>query len=121
MKSKNEILKNLVQFTGSEKLYRYNLFGIESFLTDGVKYLAESAQCFWLINVILSHQIYKNVRNEEFQVWRLKKLENGEFIVVADDGNKNEITRQEIGDSDFPLDNVDLWFINKTLMLPTEY
>jgi len=118
----NDFKYQLAGFTGTENFYRYNLFGINALLTDGVVYLSEKAQCFWLINAILSHQIYKNVSAEPFQVWKLERIVDEEsWLLSMEDGNGNEITFQEIEYSDFPLDSITLWFVDGVLMLPTEY
>lgn len=119
----NQFKYDLQGFTGSDSFYRYNLFGINALLTEGVIYLAEKAQCFWLINAILSHQIYKNVSSEPFQVWKLERIvdEEGGWLLSMEDGNDNEITFQEIEFSDFPLDSIVIWFVDGVLMLPTEY
>ena len=42
--------------------------------TDGVKMMAEKAEAFWLIDLIISHQCKKEVNNERFQVWELPRL-----------------------------------------------
>ena len=42
----------LSQFTGTEKYYR---IGRKHLLTDGTKYLAEEAECFWMMDAIASH------------------------------------------------------------------
>jgi hypothetical protein len=41
------LLQNLQHFGGSEQYYRHFL-GL--CYTEGVKYLAENAQCFWLLD-----------------------------------------------------------------------
>jgi len=43
---------SLAQFTGSEKYYRISR---RHLLTDGTKYLAEKAGCFWMMDAIASH------------------------------------------------------------------
>ena len=42
----------LNQFIGTEKYYRISR---RHLLTDGTKYLAEQAACFWLMDAIASH------------------------------------------------------------------
>lgn len=45
--------KNLEHFCGSEEFYKHFL-GIH--YTEGVKYLAQNSQSYWLIDAIASHQ-----------------------------------------------------------------
>ena len=47
-----QLEQELGNFTGTEYHYRIrpNLLG-----TDGVKYLAEQAECFWLLDLYWSH------------------------------------------------------------------
>ena len=42
----------LNQFIGTEKYYRISR---RHLLTDGTKYLAEEAECFWMMDAIASH------------------------------------------------------------------
>jgi hypothetical protein len=42
----------LSYFTGTEKYYRISR---RHLLTDGTKYLAEEAECFWMMDAIASH------------------------------------------------------------------
>ena len=42
----------LKQFTGTERYYRISR---RHLLTDGTKYLAENAECFWMMDAIASH------------------------------------------------------------------
>ena len=64
------LLQNLQLFCGTEQYYKHFL-GIR--YTDGVKYLAENAQCYCLIDAIASHQPIVNRihRLTEFQLWFL--------------------------------------------------
>ena len=42
----------LTQFTGTEKYCRISR---RHLLTEGTKYLAEEAECFWMMDAIASH------------------------------------------------------------------
>ena len=42
----------LTQFTGTERYYRISR---RHLLTDGTKYLAENAECFWMMDAVASH------------------------------------------------------------------
>jgi hypothetical protein len=44
----------LSQFTGTERYYRISR---RHLLTDGAKYLAEQASCFWMMDAIFIHLV----------------------------------------------------------------
>ena len=106
---------DLKQFTGTEQYYRH-LKGIV--YTDGVKYLAEKAGAYWLIDLVASYQPL----DVEFQVWKLRK--NGDsYIAECTDGNDNLVRSQDIPYTDFPQDMMpfELYFQNGVIFLPSEY
>ena len=105
---------------GSENFYRHSLAKNYLF-TDGVKSMADKCECHWFIDLILSHQVYDNVRKESFQVWDLKRQKENCFTAICTDGNHNHVTRQAIPFSDFPYDTATLWLVDGVLMLPSEY
>lgn len=104
---------------GSENFYRHNLS--QFVYTDGVKSIADQCSAYWLIDLIVSHQLHANVRKEPFQVWDLKRLHDNAFSIVATDGNYHSLTSQDIPFSDFPYDMATVWLVDGCLMLPSEY
>lgn len=114
-----QILNMLNGFIGSEHFYRMYPNVI---ITDGVKFLCEQAQCFWLIDCIYSYQTIKNVVIEPFQVIDLTvDLEKHTGLIVVTDGNDVELTRQELEYTDFPLPKIRLYYTDNTVLLPREY
>jgi len=114
--------EDLRQFTGSEHIYRHVL-APNVVYTDGVKYVAETAGAYWLIDEIAFSQMMKPIQKEEFQVWKLVKKDKNscQAILSCEDGNDNQIYSKEIGWTDFPLDEISLWYTNNTILLPSEY
>lgn len=112
----------LRQFTGTENYYKH-LGNVV--LTDGAKYLADRAGAYWLMDVVASWQLAKKVACEPFQSWNIEVKDNNKATIKADDGNGNEIARQEIPFTDFPLRSTRLYLVNdgryRVLMLPSEY
>jgi hypothetical protein len=90
--------RELDQFIGTTGYHRVSRTAV---LTDGARYLAERAHCYWLMDVIVS------------------------YLVELDIGNGYVHATQEIPFTDFPLRaarlyanwNGDDW----VLMLPSEY
>lgn len=119
--TKNELQAHLNAFKGTEQYYPHHITpSCKIMLTDGSVYLANTAQCYWLFDLIASYQYKKVFRHAEFQVWKLSQQEEG-WLITCTDGNDNILGKQEIRYSDFPLDGITIWFSNGVAMLPTEY
>lgn len=111
---------DLRQFTGSENWYRHSL-NRQVLFTDGAKYLADQAGAYWLLDEIaLAQRFQKSVAKEEFQLWHLIVKDNTADL-VCEDGNGRNVYVQHIPFTDFPLDEVKLYFTNNTILLPSEY
>jgi hypothetical protein len=111
----------LAQFSGTENWWRHWTGRIT--YTDGVKFLAEKAGAFWLIDLVASHQTAR-LRQEAFQVWLLAVNRGKTPMAVATcraDTDTPELVRQEIEHTDFPLASIRLWLVDSVLMLPSEY
>lgn len=104
---------------GSENFYRHNLSGIV--YTDGIKELAEKCNAYWLLDLIVSHQLHEQVKNQPFQVWDLQREKESAFTIRCTDGNFNYVTSQEIAFSDFEYDLATVWLVDGCIMLPSEY
>ena len=113
-------LNNTAEFNGfmggSEQVYKH-LFG--TLYTEGIKYLAETYECVWFIDIVSIHS--RTLIGEEFQVWNLKRVEGYKFLITVTDGNKNVLKTISIPFSDFKADNLDVWLVNDTILLPNEY
>ncbi len=120
-----EIKESLQHFNGTEMFYKIPLIGTR--FTDGLKYLADVAECFWLITD--TSVIAKSLMNRsEFVTIDFKRLpkEKQDFTgyeaeIIYTDGNDNLLEKHGYRVTDFPLDELRLFFVNDTLMLPNEY
>jgi hypothetical protein len=112
---------DLRQFTGSENWYRHGI-NRNVLFTDGAKYVADEAGAYWLLDAIAICQRHeKSVSAEEFQVWKLKVNADRRARLVCDDGNDKIVYTQHIEFTDFPLDEITLYFTNNVIHLPSEY
>ncbi len=112
---------DLRQFTGSEHWYRHGLARNVLF-TDGAKYVADTAGAYWLLDEIALAQSLKRIAAEEFQLWTLKvNLAEQTASLRCEDGNGNLVLRKRIEYTDFPLEEIAFYCINKTILLPSEY
>jgi len=113
---------DLRQFTGSEQWYRHGINRSVLF-TDGAKYVADTGGAYWLLDEIALAQRYdKRVAGEEFQFWKLAvNLDQHTGVLTCDDGNGNIVYSKPIPFTDFPLEEISLYFTNNTILLPSEY
>lgn len=114
------LIEELKQFTGSDIAYRNPLFG-KFVYSEGVKYLAEKAGAYWLIDYVFSNQLDKKIKAEEFQVWKINVSDDKSAVIRVEDGNNNLVKRFKLEFTDFPLKEFTLWFSNNTLLLPSEW
>ncbi len=92
-------------------------------LTDGVKFLADAAKAYWLLDVIASWQ-RKALRDpalREFQLWELFMKPDYSATVVCSRDSEDRAFTQEIEDTDFALEYVKLYVENGVILLPSEH
>ena len=110
----------LSQFTGTAQYWRV---ARQFAITDGVKYLAETAACFWLIDAAISHLL--EIGTADWFVLVRTEVSGSQATMIYEDGNDHEHARQEIPYTDFPLDSITLYACwdqeNWVIMLPSEY
>jgi len=113
-------LGSLAQFTGTERYYRISR---RHLLTDGTKYLAEQARCFWMMDAIASH--LAEIGTADWFVVVKTTVKDAKALMVYEDGNGHEHARQEIPYTDFPLSAITLYANSDgqhwVIMLPSEY
>jgi hypothetical protein len=111
----------LHQFTGTDQWYRHGLMR-NVLYTDGVLYLAETGGAHWLVDEIATTQLVRTVAAEPFQHWTLRvTAADRSGVLTCDDGNGNTVYTKAIEWTDFPLDEVELYFTGGVIMLPSEY
>ena len=121
----NEIKEGLQHFHGSEMFFQIPL--IRTRFTNGIKYLADVANCFWLVTD--TSVIAKSLMNKSYFITidfkRLTEDEQEEFgceaFITYGDGNDNILEKHRYNVTDFPMDELRLFFVDNTLMLPSEY
>ena len=110
----------VAQFTSTAQYWRV---ARQFVITDGVKYLAESAACFWVIDAAISHLL--EIGTCDWFVLVRVEVSGSSAVMIYEDGNDHEHARQEIPYTDFPLDSVTIYACwdqdNWVIMLPSEY
>ena len=128
-----EIERHLAHFTGTQEYLRYNpaLFP-KVILTEGARFVAEELEAFWLMDIIASYQpeLSKDPEAAYMQFWTLK-VEQGKHgrsaVVICERDTDDEILRQVIDLTDFPLDEIKFYVSladedgTMVVMLPSEY
>ena len=94
----------LGQFTCTGQYYRISR---RHLLTDGTRYLAEQAACFWLMDAVASH--LSEIGTAEWFVVIKTTVKQTSAVMVYEDGNGTELARQEIAYTDLPLAHIDLY------------
>jgi len=123
MKTKQEILKIISHAHGTEQYYRYSPFSHYPKITDGVKAVAEAAECFWLLDIIGSYQSNMKL-DPAFQVWKVSVKPDRSASVRGYNDNGNKLVRiitQKVEWTDFPLESLKLYVIRNVILLPSEY
>jgi len=111
---------DLRQFTGTENIYRHALVRRIRY-TDGVQYLAEAGQAYWLLDAIACAQLEPEIAAEGFQLWTLTVHGDHSADLRCTDGDGNEIKLERIRFTDFPLKSISLYCTDNTVLLPSEY
>lgn len=122
MISAPELSALIAQFTGTEHHYYNPLFSKYRY-TDGVKFVAEQAEAYWLIDAIFSHQVAAaQAIGSEFQVWRLVVFQDATAkLTCRADSDEPAVVSQRIPFTDFPPGEWYFWLENGVLLLPNEH
>jgi hypothetical protein len=110
----------LRQFTGSEQWFRHGLVR-KVLYTEGAQYVAERAGAYWLLDEIAFAQFEPIVAPEEFQLWRLKVSPDKTATLTCENGNDRAVFTKQLEFTDFPLDELVLYYTNNVIFLPSEY
>jgi len=112
------LIQELMGFTGTEQ-YHATTFG-KLKVTDGIHYLREKANCYWLIDIVESYQ--DKLKNVPFQLWRIEVHKDKSFTVTCrEDTNTPNLVKQEAEYTDFPLDQFEFYCVQGVVMLKGEY
>jgi hypothetical protein len=113
---------DLRQFAGGTVNYYRHGLNRNIMFTDGAKYVAETAEAFWLLDLIAVSQCHdKRLAGQQFQVWRLAVRPGNSATITVEDGNFNVLLTRQIPFTDFPGDGIVLWFSAGVIYLPVEH
>ena len=122
--TKDQLLDELHRFYGTEAYHRTNP-GL--LITDGVKFLADTARCYWLLDMVWSYlPVLRKSRDTFFAVrYAGTPCASGLFSITDDIPANQTYATQAVEYTDFPLDEIVL-YLSATeeefvLMLRSEY
>jgi len=106
-----EIQEGINHFHGTEAYHRI-IMSRKLLATDGVAWLCENAESYWLMDAIASHQnkAMKDSMLQDMQFWTLTKNVDGNGAVLICERDTDDVAiKQEIEYSSFPLDEIKIW------------
>jgi hypothetical protein len=71
--------------------------------------------------IALAQRFDKLIAAEEFQSWELTVNANRTATLTCENGDGGGVFIKAIEYTDFPLGEITMYFINKTILLPSEY
>lgn len=111
---------DLREFTGTEHYYKDRSM-VNLTYTDGVRYAVLSRECLWLVNLIYSLKMYnQRIASEPFVTCEFT-TSGTSGVLVFTDGNDEILHIEEIDYTDFTGKGICMWYIDDTLILPSEY
>lgn len=110
---------NLSQFTGTSAYHRTFMFNPKLVHTDGVQYFAETAGCYWLLDIIAT-EVYPLTKKEPFLSIKLG-VDDGQAHIRVEDGDCETLLKKDIEHTDCPEGSYEFFLTDNVLMLTSEY
>ena len=122
-----DLKNNLAQFTGSEQVF-FNPLNKRVNYTDGVRFFARNAGggAYWLLDILVTQpEILKGVKEHGFCVVILKVIGSVGHLTVARDYDGESFDgvayTRSIDFTDCPEGEWKFYFVDNTILLPSEY
>ena len=113
-----EIKNKLASFRCSINVYKMTHSNFE--FTEGVKYVAEACNALWLLTYSVVQCTYFAKKSRMITV-RLIKNDDNSAKLIFENNEKKELKTVQIRRTDFLLKEIKFYFINNTMLLPSEY
>ena len=118
--TETDFRRNLENFTGTQEWYRHPL-NRSVLYTEGAQYVAETCGAYWLLDEIALNQMLKEVKKEEFQVWKLVvDVAKSSGVLTCEDGDYHLVFEKKLDFTTFPFSGIEFFFENNTIYLPSE-
>ena len=90
------------------------------FVTTTLDHYLQAKNVFTIVDQIIKLQNNQQVFNEEFQVWKITKIDEITFSMELQDGNLNTILLHYFQSASIEIFNLTVWLENSTLYFPSE-
>lgn len=90
------------------------------FISTTLDHYLQSKNAFTIVDQIIQLQKDPNVFNEDFQVWKITKIDEITFLVELQDGNLNTILLHYFQSASIEIFELTVWLENSTLYFPSE-
>lgn len=117
--SSQTLEEGIAQCTGTSTYWKHPIGKIT--YTDGIKWVADTAGAYWLIDLIASHQGNASLKREWFQLWEMTVTGRSAVVTCRHDTGTPPLVTQRIGYTDFPEGTWKFYLIDGVLMVPREY
>jgi len=117
--------EQLSQFCGSQQIFTLPL--CRTRYTEGIQFLAQSVNAFWLLTdaSVMGKSLSDKSRfiTIDFRRYPPSEVETHGYdaVITYTDGNGTVLAKQQYHFTDFPLQQIRLFFVDNTLLLPSEY
>ena len=127
-----EILNELDNFTGTSQYFKASIL-YDLKLTDGINFLRNKLNCFWLIDIVGSiQQEPKIIDNINFIIHKIKVNQDKSFVFKSYRDYDSNLTEQEndlkyllyeqkADYTDFKLNDFEFYQVGEVLLLKSEY
>lgn len=120
MVNRKELLDGFDSLIGTRSRTNYTRIYHDLTITGGVKYLVDSIDCKWLMDLIYSWQTDVLIMSNSLQIYTLIKVKDYR-ILTCEDSNGNILKFQKIEHRCIPLDILTLYYQYQNILLPLEY
>ena len=90
------------------------------FITTTLDQYLQSKNAFTIVDQIIELQKNPQVFNEDFQVWKITKIDEITFSMELQDGNLNIILLHYFQSASIEIFELTVWLENSTLYFPSE-
>lgn len=90
------------------------------FITITLDHYLQSKNAFTIVDQIIELQKNPQVFNEDFQVWKITKIDEITFSMELQDGNLNTILLHYFQSASIKIFELTVWLENSTLYFPSE-
>lgn len=119
--SYEEFKTSLEQFIGTEKYYKVGFTPIVC--TDGIKYFADTCECYWLLDTI-TYKLYKKHQQLGYLFIEIKSNRKRFVHIIARQDKDRPIVfkcKQKDTCKTIPVGTYMFYLMNNVLLLPDEY